>query len=303
MVVITATLILGLFGVIWMYILWRAGYDVPLEIYELLYRNGWGRFAGPLLIISMAFTPDASEREQKVWIYKMWHVLDEEDRAKQKAFWLLAEEDTLANNVEILHDPELQAKLAHVQEGLGRFIPSLLELGLDKCQLEDERPDGAWTRYRSAKPGVSLESEKRRCTLRYGCCSRGCGCCEEVRACRFNGLFYQVKSHCTEYCGCCIRYRDSLKIEREVVPVGILPRDKYEEETRGRRRETFNPDVLNSQIPIPHFDFSADYRHTSPGFHDSPLRERPDPTMYFSDSEEEEETGMLLLEQRIVQEE
>ncbi|OOF95948.1 hypothetical protein ASPCADRAFT_405639 [Aspergillus carbonarius ITEM 5010] len=298
MAVITATFILGLLGVLWLYVLRRAGYDVPLEAYEVLHRKGWGCLAGPLLIFSMAFTPEESERDQKAWIYEWRHVHDKEERTIQEGLWLLEEEDTLTSNVEIFHDPNLQTRLVQVQEELSHIIPNLIDLGREKCQLQDIKPDGAWTRYRSARPDMNLDSEKQRCALRYGCCSRGCGCCEKVREGMFNGKICMLESHCTDYCGCCIRYRESLKREREREPVGILPRDQDgEEEARGRRHETFNP-----QVPSSYFDSCAANRPTSPEYRGSPARERRASPVNFSDSEKSE-TGLLHLEQRLVEEE
>ncbi|RAL00684.1 uncharacterized protein BO80DRAFT_465159 [Aspergillus ibericus CBS 121593] len=267
MAMLIYTLILGLLGIAWLHILWRVGYDSFLEIYEILHRKGWIRLAEPFLILSMAFTSEASKREQKIWISEWRSIQDKEEETMQRGFYLLDEEVSLFDNEFLDIDPELQTRLAQVQKEHDHIILDLMDLGRDKCHLQDIKPDGAWTRYRSEKPDISLDSEKKRCALRYGCCYRDCGCCEKAREGTFNGNICRLESHCTDFCGCCVRYRESLKVAREPEPIvsrDLLEDKDVEEKTRERLHEPSEPESLFTQLP-----FSTETPPTSSDDNDS----------------------------------
>ncbi|PYI07254.1 hypothetical protein BO78DRAFT_417888 [Aspergillus sclerotiicarbonarius CBS 121057] len=336
MTVLIYTLILGLLGIIWLHILWRVGYDAPLEIYEILHRKGWRRLAEPLLILSMAFTSEESKREQKIWISEWRGVQDKEEETMQRGFYLIDEEASLIDNEVLDIDPELQTRLARVQKQRDYIILDLMDLGRDKCHLQDIKPDGAWTRYRSEKPDMGLDCEKKRCALRYGCCYRGCGCCEKVREGTFNGNICRLESHCTDFCGCCVRYRESLKMERDREPVvfrGLFEDKDVEEETMGRPHGTLDPEIpfsclpfsaennkdmedkgieetrgrlqeaFNTDIPSAYFPFSAENRPTSVGDRRPSPRKRPASSMDDAFPCQEESDLLLVPEQRLFQEE
>ncbi|KAL1851518.1 hypothetical protein Plec18167_008711 [Paecilomyces lecythidis] len=87
-------------------------------------------------------------------------------------------------------------------------------------QLLREKPHGLFMRRWEKKrqdPNKQWTRESYQCLDKGGCCERNCGCCARPMVThRLPELYVYV--HCTEACGCCIRFQEEEEARRSTHP-------------------------------------------------------------------------------------
>lgn len=128
----------------------------------------------------------------------------------QQELSLLEEKDALEKQALIgTLGPDEKASLAQITKDLKQVQPRAWKI---RQSLADKRPKGSlgsWLLEFFMVPNDERwEEERFECSLRLGCCERGCGCCEKPRKGRAGQTSEPLeRSHCTIECGCCIRWR------------------------------------------------------------------------------------------------
>jgi hypothetical protein len=79
-----------------------------------------------------------------------------------------------------------------------------------------ERPSGVLMRRFHTYYREEMEFGRDECKEQGGCCGRQCRCCDQPRNTRRESYL----SHCTIYCGCCIRHRGFLNIDLSDIEEG-----------------------------------------------------------------------------------
>ncbi|GAD98768.1 hypothetical protein PVAR5_7469 [Paecilomyces variotii No. 5] len=87
-------------------------------------------------------------------------------------------------------------------------------------QLLREKPRGLFMKRWEMKrqdPNKQWTRESYQCLDKGGCCERNCGCCARPMVThRLPELYVYV--HCTEACGCCIRFQEEEEARRSTHP-------------------------------------------------------------------------------------
>jgi hypothetical protein len=88
------------------------------------------------------------------------------------------------------------------------------------AQLIQDKPRGMFMKEWEKEhqdSGKQWSKQSYECFDRGGCCERNCGCCARPLVThRLSELYVYV--HCTEACGCCIRYQQENEVRRSKHP-------------------------------------------------------------------------------------
>ena len=172
----------------------------------------------PIRALNKSLTP-AEEKEKQLDRVRSWEdSLKKYDEMIQREIYLLDEKELLEERD--THGDGLmlgeRVVLDRIKRELSTIRPRLRTIGQKFSPLRFEGASGSWTLEYSTEPHKKRwKEEEITCSVSFGCCARGCGCCKKPRlgrGGRREELHVDVPTHCTVACGCCVRWR-SLKPE------------------------------------------------------------------------------------------
>lgn len=211
-----STLLLSAFSVTLLSLVWFvAKRQRLLKLERYLGDRQYRKLIKPVRAINRALTPrEKMEREHKFirdWIRTQREI----DGVLQREIYLLEEEENLnaarRNGVSL---DEQAALMSKIEGDLGQIRPRLWKNAQDLIKMDSRRDLGSWTLEFFQSPGEQWKREGIDCNSGLGCCARNCGCCEEgQRSHAEQSVRYDVATHCTIECGCCIRWRGFRRLE------------------------------------------------------------------------------------------
>lgn len=154
---------------------------------------------------------EAEQRDQE-WIQKWRNQCYERNRLIQREVYIREELDKLTNKDDEWKDTLRHSLNSTVQE-LWLCKQAIAGILSEKQNTDAFIEQWYWNQF---CPQESLREEQ--CIVAGGCCERKCGCCDKPRQTKdgkttkhYDELeqLYDNYSHCTEDCGCCLRYWES----------------------------------------------------------------------------------------------
>lgn len=208
------TLLLGTFFVALLsltcFVMKRRRINLVWELELYLGDRGYRKLIKPVRAVNRAFTRrEKMEREFKFirdWARKQKEI----EAVLQQEIYLLEEKDALdAAKRDSLSPDEKTALLSKIEGDLGQIKPQLWKKAQDMVEIKSRPGNGSWILgFLLSSDNKEWERKIHYCASGLGCCARGCGCCKEgQRRHAGQSVRYDVATHCTIECGCCIRWR------------------------------------------------------------------------------------------------
>lgn len=194
---------------------------LQIDMFEILEdhfeQSNRPRWKTAVRTIAKLLTPEEKKWEQFEFNDNINSILMKKCSLFQRDLYLLEERDALHKqaSTEGQLSPKESQRLKRIEEEMDGAYSKFDHINKELYLFAYQSPLGAWTREYVE---LSWEMEKPICILQGGCCARACRCCSKPR----RGLAGQVprfemdyKFHCTSNCGCCIRWKKSLKVSEE----------------------------------------------------------------------------------------
>lgn len=183
-------------------VLKRRNIKLILELEYYLECQEYRKLAEPIRAINKSFTP-VQKREIELDFIRSWSNKQTEfEEIIQQEHFLLEEKDVLEKQTLIgTLDPNEEAFLAQITKDLKQVKPRVWKIRQNLADMRPKGSFGSWLLEFSMVPNdLRWEEERFECSLRLGCCERGCGCCEKPRKGRAGQTLEPFeRSHCMYY--------------------------------------------------------------------------------------------------------